>query len=103
MPTLFPLPQITPAHKPDIRTLLPLDKYDKILVSYSGGKDSTALVLDLLERGIDRGRVQLWHQDVDGEAGTDEPLVDWPCTRSYVRAVGKALSVCPIRGRRCVE
>jgi 3'-phosphoadenosine 5'-phosphosulfate sulfotransferase (PAPS reductase)/FAD synthetase len=93
--TIFALPQITraPTRRPDSRELLPLEQYDRILVSFSGGKDSLALVLDLLERGVDRDRIQLWHQCVDGEAGSDEPLVDWPCTESYVRAVGKALGV----------
>lgn len=95
MTALLTLPQVEPrpARRPDTRDLLPLEQYDRILVSFSGGKDSLALVLDLLERGVDRERVQLWHQCVDGEAGVDKPLVDWPCTESYVRAVGKALGV----------
>lgn len=95
MTALLALPQLdsAPARKPDTRTLLPLNCYDRILVSFSGGKDSLALVLDLLERGVERQRIQLWHQCVDGEASTDDPLVDWPCTESYVRAVGKALGI----------
>jgi 3'-phosphoadenosine 5'-phosphosulfate sulfotransferase (PAPS reductase)/FAD synthetase len=95
MTALLSLPQVQtgPARKPDTRDLLPLDEYTAILVSFSGGKDSLALVLDLLERGVSRERIQLWHQCVDGEAGVDQPLVDWPCTESYVRAVGKALGV----------
>ncbi|MGH7072231.1 MAG: hypothetical protein ACREFO_19775, partial [Acetobacteraceae bacterium] len=95
MTALLSLPQVEtrPARKPDIRDLLPLDEYDRILVSFSGGKDSLALVLDLLERGVSRDRIQLWHQCVDGEASVDQPLVDWPCTESYVRAVGKTLGL----------
>src|SRR5436305_9654212 len=95
MTALLALPQIQTAvtRRPDTRDLLPLHEYDRILVSFSGGKDSLALVLDLLERGVPRDRIQLWHQCVDGEAGVDQPLVDWPCTESYVRAVGKALGV----------
>jgi 3'-phosphoadenosine 5'-phosphosulfate sulfotransferase (PAPS reductase)/FAD synthetase len=95
MTALLSLPQVEtgPARKPDTRDLLPLHEYDRILVSFSGGKDSLALVLDLLERGVSRERIQLWHQCVDGEAGVDQPFVDWPCTESYVRAVGKALGL----------
>jgi 3'-phosphoadenosine 5'-phosphosulfate sulfotransferase (PAPS reductase)/FAD synthetase len=95
MTPLLSLPQVQTglARKPDSRVLLPLEQYDNILVSFSGGKDSLALVLDLLERGVSRQQIQLWHQDVDGEHGSDEPLVDWPCTRSYVRAVGAALGI----------
>jgi 3'-phosphoadenosine 5'-phosphosulfate sulfotransferase (PAPS reductase)/FAD synthetase len=80
--------------------LLPLERYDRILVSFSGGKDSLALVLDLLERGVSRERIQLWHQCVDGEAGVDQHFVDWPSTESYVRAVGKALGVRTLFQRR---
>src|SRR4051812_23177924 len=92
MTALLPLPTVA-AHRPNTRDLLPLEQYDRILVSFSGGKDSLALVLDLLERGVERDRVQLWHQCVDGEGGVDQSFVDWPCTESYVRAVGKALGV----------
>ena len=95
MTTLLELPQvrIAPIRKPDSRDLLPLESYHRILVSFSGGKDSLALVLDLLEQGVSRDRIQLWHQCVDGEAGVDESLADWPCTEPYVRAVGKALGI----------
>ncbi len=79
--------------RPDTRVLLPLHLYDLCIVSFSGGKDSLALVLDLLDRGVPRDRIQLWHQDVDGEQGIDQPLFDWPCTRSYVKAVGKTLGI----------
>jgi 3'-phosphoadenosine 5'-phosphosulfate sulfotransferase (PAPS reductase)/FAD synthetase len=78
--------------RPDTRRLLPLEEYDLCIVSFSGGRDSMALVLDLLEQGVPRERIQLWHQRVDGEA-TAEPFMDWPCTESYVRAVGTALGI----------
>src|SRR5437763_16467359 len=103
MTALLSLPQVQPVvtRRPDTRDLLPLDQYDRILVSFSGGKDSLALVLDLLERGVERERIQLWHQCVDGEASLDQPFVDWPCTESYVRAVGKALGVRVLFQWRC--
>jgi 3'-phosphoadenosine 5'-phosphosulfate sulfotransferase (PAPS reductase)/FAD synthetase len=95
MTALLTLPQLrpAPARKPNSRELLPLEEYDHILVSFSGGKDSLATVLNLLEKGVSADRIQLWHQCVDGETGIDQPFADWPCTESYVRAVGKALGI----------
>lgn len=73
-------------------TLLPLEEYDLIIVSYSGGKDSLACVLHLLELGVPREKIELWHQCVDGEPGT-QGLMDWPCTESYVEATAAALRI----------
>ena len=70
--------------------LLPLGEYDKILVSYSGGKDSLACLLHLLDLGVPREKIELHHQDVDGHG---EPLMDWPCTPAYVKATGEALGI----------
>lgn len=85
--------------RPDTSTLLPLADYDRILVMYSGGKDSTALVLHMLdllaEQGIPRERLELWHQLVDG--APEEPgFMDWPVTHAYCEAVAQALDL-PIR------
>lgn len=82
-------------HKPDTSTLLPLGEYDTVIVSYSGGKDSLACLLHLLELGVDRSRLELWHQHVDGEPGS-EGLMDWPCTEAYVRATGEHFGL-PVR------
>lgn len=82
--SLFPEP---PA---DTFKLLPLDQYDKIIVSYSGGKDSLACLLHLLDLGVPREKLELHHNDVDGHG---EPLMDWPCTPAYVRATGEALGI----------
>lgn len=79
----------------DTSTLLPFEEYDYIIVSFSGGKDSTACVLHLLELGVDPGRIELWHQAVDGRPGHDERLWDWPCTEAYCRAFAEALG-CPL-------
>jgi 3'-phosphoadenosine 5'-phosphosulfate sulfotransferase (PAPS reductase)/FAD synthetase len=89
---MIALPLFAP-RRPDSRELLPLERYDLCIVSCSGGKDSLAVLLDLLERGVPRQRVQLWHQAVDGQPGVDEPFADWPCTVAYVRAVSEALGV----------
>lgn len=57
-----------------------LSDYDKLLVQFSGGKDSIAMVLHLLDLGVPRERIELWHQDVDGGV---RHFMDWPCTRGY--------------------
>lgn len=75
--------------------LLPLNEYDLVIVSYSGGKDSLACVLHMLELGVPPDRLELWHQAVDG-GPADEKLFDWPCTESYVRRTGEALGI-PVR------
>ena len=85
--------------RPDTSTLLPLGDYDRILVMFSGGKDSTALVLHMLDlmaaAGVPRERLELWHQLVDG--APEEPgFMDWPVTHAYCEAVAQALDL-PIR------
>ena len=103
-PTLFPRDPLAevPRHpdaRPDTSTLLPLAEYDRILVQFSGGKDSAALTLDLLDRldaeGVPRSRVELWHQCVDGEPGSPT-FMDWPVTHAYCVAFARALDL-PIR------
>lgn len=67
-----------------------LASYDRFLVGFSGGKDSIACVVALLEAGVPRDRIELWHHDVDG-AGRS--FMDWPCTAGYCRAVADALQI----------
>lgn len=66
-----------------------LHTYDKILVAFSGGKDSLACLLHLLESGIDASRIELHHHLVDG----DGSLMDWPVTKSYCEAVATAFGL----------
>lgn len=54
--------------------------YDRIIVAFSGGKDSIACVLRLLEISPYNRKIELWHHDVDGRAAG---FMDWPCTPSY--------------------
>lgn len=59
-----------------------LHSYDRYIVSFSGGKDSTALLLFLLDNGVPREKIELWHQEIDGRGPS---LFDWevtPDTRS---------------------
>lgn len=67
-----------------------LYNYDKYIVSYSGGKDSTACLLFLLDNGIPREKIELWHQEIDGRA---ESFFDWEVTPDYCRKLGAALGV----------
>jgi 3'-phosphoadenosine 5'-phosphosulfate sulfotransferase (PAPS reductase)/FAD synthetase len=78
---------------PDSAVLLPLAEYDHVIVSFSGGKDSLACVLHLLDLGVPREKIELWHQAVDGEPGKAPRFFDWPVTEHYCRAVAKALGI----------
>ena len=85
---------VPPAEARDDSTeLLPLEEYDHIIVSFSGGKDSVACVLHLLDLGVPRDCIELWHQAVDGEPGVAPRFFDWPCTESYCRAFAEALGL----------
>jgi len=77
--------------RPNTADLLDLNEYDLFIVSFSGGKDSLAMVLDLLERGVDKAKIQLWHQRIDGE--TDERLMDWNVTEAYCETVARHLGI----------
>jgi 3'-phosphoadenosine 5'-phosphosulfate sulfotransferase (PAPS reductase)/FAD synthetase len=79
--------------RPNTTFIRPLEWYDYLLVSFSGGKDSVALVLSLLKRGVPKEKILLLHQHVDGEPGVDAPFMDWPCTESYCRAFARALGL----------
>lgn len=84
------------AVRADTSTLLALTEYDKIIVFYSGGKDSLAAVLYLLEMGVEPERIELWHQSIDGRPrifGGRPGLMDWPVTEGYVIATAEALNL----------
>jgi 3'-phosphoadenosine 5'-phosphosulfate sulfotransferase (PAPS reductase)/FAD synthetase len=72
-------------------TAAQLAAYDTIIVAFSGGKDSLACLLHLLDLGVDKSKIELWHHDVDGQEGST--LMDWRCTRDYCRAVAKAFDL----------
>lgn len=66
-----------------------LSRYDRVLVAFSGGKDSLAALLHLLDLGVPPERIELHHHDVDG----GKAFMDWPCTPAYARALGAAFGV----------
>lgn len=83
-----------PLEVPERHQLLPLAEYSHVLVQFSGGKDSLAALLYLLELGVPRDKIMLWHQRVDGGGTPEEPaFIDWPVTDAYVTAVAEALGI----------
>lgn len=67
-----------------------LQDYDRIVVAFSGGKDSLACVLHLLDQGVPREKIELHHHDIDGGG---RAFMDWQITPGYCRAVAKALGM----------
>lgn len=74
--------------------LLPLEEYDMIAVLLSGGKDSIACYYKLVELGVPKEKIELWHHDIDG--GHPSRRMDWRCTQNYVKAFAEAEQV-PLR------
>ena len=70
---------------------LDLSSYSRVVVAFSGGKDSLACLVHLLDRGVARDRIELWHHDIDGREGSK--LMDWPVTADYCRKVAGAFGV----------
>lgn len=74
-----------------------LDSYDKIIVAFSGGKDSIACFLHLLDRAVPISKIELWHHEIDGREHDEDDagalLMDWPCTVPYCRAFAKEFGV----------
>lgn len=66
--------------------------YDKIVVCFSGGKDSIAALLHLLDIGADRNKIELWHHDVDGREGSTLKM-DWPFMADYNRKFAEAFGL----------
>lgn len=75
------------------RDVLPLTDYDRIIISMSGGKDSLACAIWLKQQGIDMGKVEFWHQSVDGMGADRQPYFDWPFTEGYNRALAQEFGV----------
>lgn len=74
--------------------LLPLEEYDLVVVLLSGGKDSIACYYKLLELGVPKNKMELWHHSIDG--GHPSRCMDWRCTQAYVQAFAEAEQV-PLR------
>ncbi len=68
-----------------------LNAYDNIIIAFSGGKDSTACLLDLLSTGADKEKIELWHHDIDGRES--EKFMDWAVTSDYCNKFALAFGV----------
>ncbi|SIR02879.1 phosphoadenosine phosphosulfate reductase domain-containing protein [Marinobacterium stanieri] len=68
-----------------------IDAYDRIVIGMSGGKDSLASLLRLVDMGVDLSKVELWHHDVDGREGSS--LMDWKFMADYNRQIAEAFVV----------
>lgn len=68
------------------------EEYSRICVAHSGGKDSMACLLHLIDLGAPLSKIELHHHCVDGE-GEESELMDWPCTHSFMEAIAKAFNI----------
>jgi len=68
-----------------------LSDYDRFIVFFSGGKDSVACFLWLLEQGVPVEKIELHHHLVDGREGST--LMDWPVTTDYCTKFAAAFGV----------
>jgi len=67
-----------------------LQSYDLVLVATSGGKDSLAAMLALLEAGVPASRMELHHHEVDGRG---PQFMDWPSTAGYCAAIAAGFGI----------
>lgn len=72
---------------PALKEPADLSEYEEFILFFSGGKDSVACALHLLERGVPANRIEIHHHPVDGREGSD--LMDWPCTEAYCEAFAR--------------
>lgn len=71
--------------------LLPLEEYDLVVILISGGKDSIACYYKMLELGVPKEKIELWHHDIDG--GHPTRRMDWKCTQNYMQTLADAEGV----------
>lgn len=74
-------------HTPALTGPPDVHDYEEIVLFFSGGKDSVACALHLLDLGVPAHRIEIHHHPVDGCEGSD--LMDWPCTEQYCQAFAK--------------
>lgn len=89
--TMEDLQQFVPNHKAsNVQLFEAPTKKTRFIVAFSGGKDSIAMVLHLLECGINKWDIELHHHEVDGRG---KNVFDWKCTTSYCQAFADAFDL----------
>lgn len=73
--------------------LEPLEYYDDIFIAFSGGKDSLAALLYILDMGVPKEKITLLHHKIDGEGENKILEMDWKCTNDYCSKLAKALGL----------
>lgn len=68
-----------------------LGVYDRFIVCFSGGKDSIACILRLLDMGVDKSKIELWHHRIDDPA--EQSFMDWSFMESYVEKFAEAFDI----------
>lgn len=91
MPEIIKPKKLRTPSKPTFLSKPDLAQYDYIIIAFSGGKDSWACLLHLLDLGVAREKIELWHHLVDGREGST--LMDWPITEDYCRAAATAFEL----------
>jgi 3'-phosphoadenosine 5'-phosphosulfate sulfotransferase (PAPS reductase)/FAD synthetase len=98
---------ISPGHgMPDVRWFVDPKvaghKAGKIVVAFSGGKDSLAALLYMIEACLSQGLnpssvIECWHHSVDGRpwffGGSGVNEFDWPVTEDYCRVICACLEI----------
>jgi tRNA(Ile)-lysidine synthase TilS/MesJ len=78
------------AYIKNINHRIDFSQYDKIVVWFSGGKDSVDCVLRLFELGIKSQNIELHHHLIDGKG---DMFMDWQCTEDYCRKFAEAFGL----------
>lgn len=71
---------------------LDLSSYTKVIICMSGGKDSIASMLRIIEAGYPVAQMELWHHLVDGSPS--EPVfADWSFMHDYCKQLSAAFNI----------
>lgn len=76
-----------------LENLDPLETYDKIIIGFSGGKDSIAAFCYLLDLGVPKEKIILVHHCIDGKGHNNILNMDWSCTKNYCDKFAKHFGV----------